>query len=312
MGKLPPAVFLLLGLLLSYWVSSEGKKSFKLWGTRLLQLSIVLLGVKVPFLSLLQAGASSLTLTSASLLVTAVFGALLWRILGVSPGQAKLMTVGTGICGGSAIAAAAPAIRASPVDLAVSLSVVFILNAVALLVFPLLGSLLQLSPEAYGWWCALAIHDTSSVVGAASAFGERALQVATTAKLTRTLWIFPITLGLSFWSQRQRADVGTSTLAKPPFPKFILGFLLTSALVSLLPGEVANSATVLAARNFLVQLSILGFSLSLFGIGASVQLQELRKSGLRPVAFGVLLWGLTIVSSYWLIVKLSKPFLLGA
>jgi uncharacterized integral membrane protein (TIGR00698 family) len=204
-----------------------------------------------------------------------VLGTLLGRLLRVEKTISHLVSSGTAICGGSAIAAIGGAIGADARAMSVSLVTVFVLNAVALFVFPPLGQALGLSQEAFGLWSAIAIHDTSSVVGAAAKYGDQALAVATTVKLTRALWIIPLTLFFA-WRSRQ----GNRTMR---WPWFILFFVLAALVRTLWPeGESGYTVVHGAAKR--------GLSLTLFLIGASLSREALRSTGLRPMLLGVLLW----------------------
>jgi uncharacterized integral membrane protein (TIGR00698 family) len=191
-----------------------------------------------------------------------------------------LITVGTAICGGSAIAAVAPAIRAKNNDVSVVLATVFFLNAVALLVFPPIGHHLGLSQMQFGVWSALAIHDTSSVIGATMQYGARALEIATTIKLTRALWIVPVTLAIGMIWQRGGAVTAAS---RPKRPWFILGFLGSAALVTWIPALTPSGRIVfLCAQRLLVG--------TLFLIGSGLSRHALQAVGRRPIIQGFFLW----------------------
>jgi uncharacterized integral membrane protein (TIGR00698 family) len=191
------------------------------------------------------------------------------------------VSLGTAICGGSAIAAAAPVLGANDEDTSLALATVFLLNAAALLVFPPIGHAFHLSERAFGLWAALAIHDTSSVVGASASYGSEALVVATTTKLARALWIVPLTLGLGFWLSRRKQSASRSGRAKRPW--FIVGFLAAAALVTLLPALKPTGLLVAAmAKRTLV--------LTLFLLGLGLSRASLAKVGPRPFFQGLLLW----------------------
>jgi uncharacterized integral membrane protein (TIGR00698 family) len=207
-------------------------------------------------------------------------GAFLGWALGVRWPTAVLVSVGTAICGGSAIAAAAPVLRAEDEDTSVALGTVFILNACALLIFPFIGHALHLSQRGFGLWAALAIHDTSSVVGAAAGYGREALAVATTTKLARALWIVPLTLVLGAWMAR-RTPGEVKIKAKRPW--FILGFLATAALVTWFPLlQPAGRALAEVAKRTMV--------LTLFLLGLGLSRQALARVGARPFLQGLFLW----------------------
>jgi uncharacterized integral membrane protein (TIGR00698 family) len=208
-------------------------------------------------------------------------GALLGRLVGTSEPLSTLISFGTAICGGSAIAAMAPVIKAKTEEIAVSLATVFTLNATALLLFPAVGRFLQMGQEPFGLWAGLAIHDTSSVVGAASTFGTEALAVATTVKLTRALWIMPCVLAAAFLKKSDQ---------KVRFPLFIAGFLAAAALRTMLP-------SFQPAWTFLLAVARQGLVLTLYLIGAGLTREVLRRVGIRPLAQGVLLWALVSVTT---------------
>ena len=203
-------------------------------------------------------------------------GTLLGRTLGVGKDVSLLVTVGTAICGGSAIAAVAPVLGAKEEDVSMALVTVFLLNALALLVFPVVGHALSMKQDAFGLWCALAIHDTSSVVGAASQYGTRALDVATAAKLARALWIVPVTFAISL---RRR---GAQT-ASPKRPWFIAGFLGVAAVVTFVPALQDAGRVVAALAHRLL-------SSTLFLIGLGMSRDALRGLGARPLVQAVALW----------------------
>ena len=247
----------------------------------LLQLAVIGLGAGVNLAIVVRVGAQGLGYTLAGLLFTFALGAWLARRLGIGAKIAALIGAGTGICGGSAIAAVAPAIGASLAETTASLATVFLLNGVALIVFPFVGTWCGLDPHAFGLWCALAIHDTSSVTGAALTHGHEALVTATTVKLARALWIVPVSLALGAWFARR--GQGAATRQPVRIPWFIAGFLLLSALFTALPSlqPVARWVT-LGARSLL--------TLTLFFIGASLDRAVARQVGLRPFLHGLLLW----------------------
>jgi uncharacterized integral membrane protein (TIGR00698 family) len=275
-------VALVAGLLFGLTLGNPFPAQAKTAQTWLLQLSVVGLGAAMNLATVLKAGASGAVETAVGLSVTLGLTFLLTRLFKTEPTTSLLIGVGTAICGGSAIAAAAPAIGAKSHQTSVALAVVFLLNAVALFVFPPLGHALSLSQAQFGHWAALAIHDTSSVVGAALQYGEEALALATTVKLARALWIIPLTLVLArFWTREKREAGAPAAKAKRPW--FILGFVAVAALVTWVPGlQDAGKVVALVARQVLV--------LTLFLVGAGVSRESLRQTGLRPVMLGVVLW----------------------
>jgi uncharacterized integral membrane protein (TIGR00698 family) len=257
------------------------------WTRKLLPLAVVGLGAEMNLGQVAQVGFHGLGYTAVSLLFVLGTGMLLGRLFRVDGTAGLLISVGTAICGGSAIAAAAPVLRAKDHQVSVALATVFLLNAVALVVFPPVGHAVGLGQSAFGLWSALAIHDTSSVVGAGLAYGPKALQVATTVKLARALWIVPVTLCLGYVVARRagkggpEADGGETRPIKKPW--FILGFLFMAALVTWVPAlHSAGHLVAGAAHHVLV--------LTLFLIGAGLSRDALRSVGFRPFLQGLVLW----------------------
>jgi len=250
--------------------------------SNLLKLSIIGLGGGMNLVIVMRVGLSGLVMTVASIAVVFTLGVLLTRWLRVSSGVGMLVTVGTAICGGSAIAATAATVQPRDEDISVSLAIVFLLNGVALLIFPPIGHALGLDAGQFGLWSALAIHDTSSVVGAASQFGPEALDLATTTKLARALWIVPITLALGALVRR-RASAATRASIRVPRPWFILGFVVFAAAATWLPGftSIGSSVASIARRLFVVALLFVGLSFTRRTLG---------HLSARPLALGVLLW----------------------
>jgi uncharacterized integral membrane protein (TIGR00698 family) len=249
---------------------------------RLLPAAVVGLGGAMDLAQVARAGARGAGYTVVSIAATLALGWLLARRLGVDRRTGALVAVGTAICGGSAIAAAAPVVGADERETSVALGTVFLLNSVALLVFPPVGHLAGLGEPAFGLWAALAIHDTSSVVGAALQYGPVATTVATTVKLARALWIVPVTLGLGLAIRRRGGEAGRRG-GRPPW--FILGFLLVAAAATFAPGLApAGHAAAAVARQAMV--------LTLFLVGLGLSRASLRAVGLRPLLLGLLLWSL--------------------
>jgi uncharacterized integral membrane protein (TIGR00698 family) len=248
---------------------------------RLLAWSVMGLGAAMDLRVVAVLGLQGFGYTLVGIGGTLAMGALLGRWLGVRRSTGILVGVGTAICGGSAIAAAAPVIGADEDDTSAALGIVFVLNATALLVFPPIGHRLGLTQQAFGLWAALAIHDTSSVVGAAATYGPEALLVATTTKLARALWIVPVTLALGAWvARRGGAAMGKS---RPKRPWFILGFLGAAALVSVAPPlRPAGMFVAAAAQRLLV--------LTLFLLGLGLSRGAVARVGARPFVLGLSLW----------------------
>ncbi len=262
-----------LGLALASNVSPPAQ--VKAVTTYALQLGVVALGAGMNLVVVWQIGSSGALLTAIGLSAALLIGLGLGRWLKVAGDTPLLIAVGTAICGGSAIAAVASVIAPEEEETSVSLAVVFVLNAVALVVFPLLGHAMGLSQPVFGRWAALGIHDTSSVVGAGLAYGPEALAIATTTKLARALWIVPVTLVIAF---ARRGKLRTIQ-----WPWFILGFVAVAALFTWVPdlAPIAPTVTLVGQRALL---------LALFLIGLSLSRSALAKVGARPLALGMLLW----------------------
>ena len=249
-------------------------------GNRLMKASIVALGAGIHLGVVVEAGIDGLGATALTLGSAITIGLLIGRLLKVDQHVAILITVGTAICGGSAIAATAPAIRARGQDIGISLGVVFVLNAIALVLFPSIGQWLSLDASTFGQWSALAIHDTSSVVGAAAAHSPEALEIATVTKLARSLWIVPVV----FIAARFVSTSGDGTRTKAPkFPGFIAAFVVLAGLVSLVPALQPAGSTVAAVGRR-------GLILALFFVGLGFSRQTIRSLGLRPLVLGAVLW----------------------
>lgn len=252
----------------------------------ILQAAVVGLGFGINLYQVAETGLSGLIYTFVSLALTMVLGLALGKKFGIAPKLTHLISAGTAICGGSAIAAVAPAIKASAKEISVSLGIVFILNALALFIFPEIGHSLKLSQTQFGLWAAIAIHDTSSVVGAASRYGDEALQLATTLKLTRALWIVPLVLASGFLFKTEGNKIS--------IPTFILLFILASVLITFVPALSTVAPFILfAAKKALL--------LSLFLIGANLNMVTLRSISARPFYHGFILWVLVAFSSLFVI-----------
>lgn len=254
----------------------------------LLKTCVVGLGFGLSLDAVWTAGAQGVGYTVAGIVVTLGLGIALGKLLGVAADCSLLVTAGTSICGASAIAAVGPAIGARPEAMTVSLTTVFLLNAVALYLFPVVGRALDLGQAQFGVWAAISIHDTSSVVGAASAYGPQALELATVLKLARAVWIVPIALVAGAWARR----AGRAARGGVDVPWFIGLFLLAAAVRSALPGQApALDALAGGARQLLV--------LTLFLVGSGMSRDMLRAVGGRPLAQGLLLWLATGSASLW-------------
>ena len=270
-----PAVALFMGIALALTIGAPYAKANKKVSKYLLQAAVVGLGFGMNLHSALAAGKEGMLFTIVSVVGVMVLGVALGKVLRVNPKNAYLISSGTAICGGSAIAAVAPIIDADDNDTSLALATIFILNAIALFIFPPIGEALGLSQQQFGTWAAIAIHDTSSVVGAGAAYGPEALQVATTIKLTRALWIFPLAL-VSILVFRSKGK-------KVAIPWFILFFILAMIANTYIniPLEITG-AIVVASKKAL--------SLTLFLIGCGLSLGAIKKVGAKPLILGVLLW----------------------
>jgi uncharacterized integral membrane protein (TIGR00698 family) len=284
-GLVSPAIALALGLIFGLGLTHPWQTEARTATKYLLQASVVGLGFGMNLHEVLRAGRSGFVYTAVSIAFALAVGLLAGRMLGVNKTASILITVGTAICGGSAIAAVAPIIHADQEETAVSLGTVFILNAIALLIFPPLGWLLHLSQQQFGLWAALAIHDTSSVVGATARYGAVALVVGTTVKLTRALWIVPVSVGAAVM---KRSD------SRIQWPWFIALFCLAAVANTYLPG-------LAGAWRVLSMMGKLGLTATLYLIGTGISRATLRQVGVRPMLQGVVLWILVGVTSLWLI-----------
>jgi len=246
----------------------------------LLAISIVALGAGMDLLVVARAGLDGIGYTVLGIAFCLALGALLTRALGVERNTGILISVGTAICGGSAIAAIIPILKPKTHEVSVALAIVFLLNALALFVFPVVGHALAKRDSSFGLWCALAIHDTSSVVGASIAYGGHAVDIATPVKLTRALWVVPLTFAIAQWHQRTQGEAASG---KPKRPWFIAGFLLAAAVVTFVPALQPAGHLVAAMAKY-------ALALTLFLIGSGLTRSALKAVGLRPFALGVLLW----------------------
>jgi len=292
------AVGLLGGALLGLSIGNPKGHATQIWTHRLLPLAVIGLGAQMNLIAVAKAGLHGLGITALSITLVLSMGLWLARRLKVDRDAGLLIAVGTAICGGSAIAAVAPVVRAKAHQVSVALATVFLLNALALLIFPPIGHALHLSQDGFGLWAALAIHDTSSVVGAGLAYGPRALEVATTVKLARALWIVPLTLFIGYLEARRKKAAGALPDAADALPIkkpwFIAGFLAMAAIVTWIPAlRVPGHWVALAAQRLLV--------LTLFLIGAGLSRKALKEVGLRPMIQGLALWLLVCVAGLLLV-----------
>jgi uncharacterized integral membrane protein (TIGR00698 family) len=270
-----PPIALLLGLVVANLSGHPFLHLNHKATTILLQVSVVGLGFGMNVHSAVAAGKEGFLFTVGSIMVTIVLGTLLGKWFKIQKKTSHLISCGTAICGGSAIAAIAPVIQSDEKQTSVALGVVFILNSIALFVFPLVGHWLNMSQNDFGLWCAIAIHDTSSVVGAANKYGAEALQVATTVKLARALWIIPVAL--------ITAVVFKNKASKVKIPYFIGLFIL-----AMICNTYFSSITKITPH--FVSIAKIGLTITLFLIGAGLNRSVLKSVGLLPLVQGVLLW----------------------
>lgn len=293
------AMALLMGMGAALLFGNPHQAASSALSKKLLAFCVVGLGAGMNLNEVLEAGFKGMGYTAASIVLVLAAGFLMGRLL-KSDGQTSfLITVGTAICGGSAIAAVAPVIHGRSASISVALGVVFALNALALMLFPVIGHMADLSQSQFGLWSALAIHDTSSVVGAGMIYGAEALQIGTTVKLARALWIIPLVLVVSFIYHRYYSPDDHGVPPKRRYPWFIFGFLAVAALVTWVPALAPiGSMTEFLARRGLV--------LCLFLIGAGLSRETLRSIGVRPLIQGAGLWvlvaaiSLAVIKAGWI------------
>ena len=286
-GILSPPLALACGLAYGLLAAHEYHGDARRLSKFLLQASVVCLGFGMNLGEVVRVGRSGFLYTAIGITFALLLGAALAMLLRVGRIQGFLISAGTAICGGSAIAALAPVTDASEEALAVSMGTVFVLNSVALFIFPAIGHALHLTQTQFGLWAALAIHDTSSVVGAAARYGTVALAIATTVKLARALWIIPVSVGTAI-VRRSRARIH--------LPWFILFFILAAVANTSLSWMHPASATF-------VRLGRMGLAVTLFLIGTGITRQTLKQVGARPLVQGVVLWVVVGSASLALILK---------
>jgi uncharacterized integral membrane protein (TIGR00698 family) len=288
-GLIGPPFALALGLVFGLSTVHEFHGESRELSKFLLQAAVVCLGFGMNLKEVVHAGASGFGYTALSITFVLGLGALLGKVLKVEKTQSLLIGFGTAVCGGSAIAAMGPVLDADEEEMAVSLGTVFVLNSVALLVFPFLGHVMGLTQTQFGLWAALAIHDTSSVVGAGAKYGPTALAVGTTVKLARALWIVPLA-------------IATATLrkskAKVQWPWFILCFCFAAVLASYVPRSLPQTVGLFSALNKLGRAVL---TVVLFLIGTGITRNTLKEVGVRPFVQGVTLWIVVASLSLWAI-----------
>lgn len=282
------ALALLAGIILASTLGNPFNDFTKKHTSNLLQICVVGLGAGMNLKVVGVVGAQGIGYTVTGISFTFLIGFLIARALKTPQVLSTLIVIGTAICGGSAIAATGPILKAEHEDMSISLGVVFILNALALFIFPPIGHYFNLSQYQFGLWSALAIHDTSSVVGASMQYGAEALQLATTVKLARALWIIPLSFMIAFFMKSK---------TKVKIPYFIFGFVLVAALVTWIP---ELSSTGMNVANFAKKLLVL----TLFFIGLNLNIKSIQKVGTRPLILGFSLW-IIVASATLLAIELN-------
>jgi uncharacterized integral membrane protein (TIGR00698 family) len=284
-----PPIALLMGLIIAQFIGHPYLNLNHKATHILLQFSVVGLGFGMNVNSALQASKEGFILTIVSIIGTILIGIFLGKILKIEEKISFLISTGTAICGGSAIAAISPVIKANEKQISVALGTIFILNSVALVIFPFIGHYLNLSENQFGLWCAIAIHDTSSVVGAAGKYGVHALEVATTVKLARALWIIPIAILSTF--------IFKSKDTKIKIPYFIGLFILAMIANTYIP-------FVKDFSNYITDFAKATLTLTLFLIGCGLSRKVLVSVGYKPLVQGVVIWIIISVSTLWAIISL--------
>ena len=298
-GSAPVA--LALGLLMAFTIGNPFPQLEGKFTKYLLQASVVLLGFGMNLSAVVKAGKDGVLFTIATIFGTLILGYFVGKLLGVASKTSTLISSGTAICGGSAIAAVGPAINAEKDEMSVSLGTVFVLNSVALFLFPLIGHALNLSQGQFGVWAAIAIHDTSSVVGAANTYGAEALAIATTVKLARALWIAPVALLFAFIYRDRSTSTDKTTHGgkiKAAIPWFIFLFLAATVVRTYAPAQIMPSVF-----DALVNLAKAGMIVTLFLIGASLSRETLKKFGYWALLEGIILWVVITVVSLFAVLR---------
>ncbi len=284
-----PPIALAIGIVIAFTIGHPylhlNHKATKI----LLQVSVVGLGFGMNLSEIMKVGKEGISFTIVSIFGTLTLGYLIGRWLKIHRKTSHLISSGTAICGGSAIAAVAPILNANSQEMSVALGTVFILNSIALFIFPMIGHILHLTQTQFGFWAGIAIHDTSSVVGAAAKYGNAALQIATTVKLARALWIVPVALLTSFFFKNKTSKVS--------IPYFIILFVIASILRTYFSPVAEISGSI-------VSMAKIGLTVTLFLIGAGLSKEVIKTVGAKPLVQGVILWVIISVSSLFIILKL--------
>ena len=285
-----PPIALLMGLIIAQFIGHPYLHLNHKATHILLQISVVGLGFGMNVNNAMKAGKEGILFTVISIIGTLVIGFLLGKFLKIEKKTSYLISAGTAICGGSAIAAISPVIKAEEKQISVALGTIFILNSIALVLFPIIGHQLNLSQNQFGLWCAIAIHDTSSVVGAASKYGTEALEIATTVKLARALWIIPVAFFSTLLFKNK------SSILKIPY--FIGLFVLAM---------IANtySPFVREYSSYLVAIAKAGLTVTLFLIGCGLSKKVLQSVGIKPLLQGIVLWLIISLAALWMVMQLA-------
>ncbi|SMC71276.1 YeiH family protein [Pedobacter nyackensis] len=282
-----PALALLMGLAFAQLMDNPYAVSSEKATHLLLKLSVIGLGFGMNFFSAIKAGKEGILFTIASIFAVLSIGYLIGKLLKIDFKTSSLISAGTAICGGSAIAALSPVLKANEKQISVALGTVFMLNSVALFLFPAIGHWLHLSQSQFGLWCAISIHDTSSVVGAASKYGEQALQIATTVKLARVLWIVPVSFAAACFFKTDKTKI--------QIPYFIALFILAILANTYLP-------FIAKVSPYVVSVAKSGLTLTLFLIGSGLSFKTLKSVGISPLVQGLVLWVFISIVSLWTII----------
>lgn len=280
------ALALFLGIALAVTVGPAPLSDPSRLSRGALQSGVVILGLALPFREVVTLGSANGAAVSVMVVATLISGFILLRLLRTDDVSGKLLTTGTAVCGGTAVATLAPVIKAENTQVAQTLTIIFVLNGIAILLFPAIGHALDLSQQQFGMWAAVAIHDTSSVVGAAAAYGDEALTTAATLKILRILWLIPVIIFASYSMKR----VGANEVR---IPLFVTGFLIASLVGGYFQFDTGTTGIFSTSSKAL-------FGLALFLIGSQMSLASLKAICPRLIAMALLLWSaLSLVSLYW-------------
>lgn len=286
-----PPIALLMGLIIAQFIGHPYLHLNHKATHILLQVSVVGLGFGMNVTSALKAGKEGILFTIVSIIGTLVIGFFMGKFLKIEKKTSYLISAGTAICGGSAIAAISPVIKAEEKQISVALGTIFILNSAALFLFPFIGHQLNLSQSQFGMWCAIAIHDTSSVVGAASKYGPQALEIGTTVKLARALWIIPVAFLSTFIFKNKESKI--------KIPYFIGLFVLAMIANTYIP-------FVQQYNHYLTNIAKAGLTLTLFLIGCGLNRKTISSVGFKPLFQGVILWVIIATAALWAVTTLTN------